>query len=223
MPSPEPSGKSVSSWIAPEGLPAAAAERVRSWWERAERVYPPNTQKAWRSDWAVFLGFCGSKAECPLPASPETVAAFVVHCKELGRKPATVRRYLSTIAVAHRVAKLLNPCSDEAVQLELKGLTNVLNSRQRQARALGWAEIKTFLETAGESLPATRERALLCVAYDTMARRAELVALNVEDFESLSEILCARHNMREDHGYANQEENRSRTGGSPRPAAGDAC
>jgi predicted nucleic acid-binding protein len=44
-----------------------------------------------------------------------------------------------------------------------------------------------------------------------------------QDSESLSEILCARHNMREDHGYANQEENRSRTGGSPRPAAGDAC
>jgi len=184
---PETPGKSVSPWTAPEGLPAAAAERVRSWWERAERVYPPNTQKAWRSDWAVFLGFCEPRGECPLPATPETVAAFVEHCKNLSRKPATVRRYLSTIAVAHRVAKLLNPCSDESVQLELKGLTNVLNARQRQARALGWAQIKTFLETAGESLPATRERALLCVAYDTMARRAELVALNVEDLEFLAD------------------------------------
>ena len=187
MSSPETPGKSVSPWIDPESLPAAAAERVRSWWERAERVYPPNTQKAWRSDWAVFLGFCLSKGDCPLPATADTVAAFVLHCKESGRKPATVRRYLSTIAVAHRVAKLLNPCSDEAVALELKGLSNVLNVRQRQARALGWAEIKTFLDTAGESLPATRERALLCVAYDTMARRAELVALNLEDLEFLAD------------------------------------
>src|ERR1700690_1486186 len=187
MEHPETRGKSVGPWIAPEGLPAAAADRVRSWWERAERVYPPNTQKAWCSDWAVFLRFSASEGGCPLPATPETVAAFVVHCKELGRKPATVRRYLSTIAVAHRVAKLLNPCEDEAVQLELKGLTNVLNIRQRQARALGWAQIKTFLETAGESLPATRERALLCVAYDTMARRAELVALNVEDLEFMAD------------------------------------
>jgi integrase len=135
----------------------------------------------------VFLGFCKPRGECPLPASVETVAAFVVYCRDAGRRPATVRRYLSTIAVAHRVAKLLNPCSDEIVQLELKGLTNALNARQRQARALGWAQIKTFLEAAGESLPATRERALLCVAYDTMARRAELVALDVEDFEFLAD------------------------------------
>ena len=42
-------------------------------------------------------------------------------------------------------------------------------------------EIKEFIESAGEGLRADRERALLCVAYDTMARRSELVALDLED------------------------------------------
>ena len=184
--------KSVAPWIAADrtGLSAlenAALRRIRAWWERAQRVYPPNTQKAWRCDWAVFLAFCEPTSACPLPTTPETVAAFVAHCRIEGKKPATVRRYLSTIAVAHRVAKLVNPCADEAVQLEIKGLYNELSARQRQARALGWAEIKRFLETAGESLPATRERALICVAYDTMARRSELVALDVEDFRLLTD------------------------------------
>ena len=55
------------------------------------------------------------------------------------------------------------------------------SARQRQARPLGWAEIKKFVDTAGNGLRADRERALLCVAYDTMARRSELVALDVED------------------------------------------
>lgn len=183
--------KSASVWMladscnrAPE-LPSAAVERVKAWWERARDVYPPNTQKAWRHDWAVFIEYCEPAKQSPLPASPETVAGFVTACREAGKKPATVRRYLSTIALAHRVAKLVNPCDDEAVQLELKGLTNARSSRQRQARALGWEQIKQFLGTAGESLPATRERALLCVAYDTMARRSELVALNVEDLAFL--------------------------------------
>ena len=49
--------------------------------------------------------------------------------------------------------------------------------------ALGWAEIKKFIGTAGVGLPATRERALLCVAYDTMARRSKLVAFNRGDFK----------------------------------------
>jgi integrase len=57
------------------------------------------------------------------------------------------------------------------------------SARQRQALALGWKEIKEFIDSAGEGLRADRERALLCVAYDPMARRSELVAFNVEDVE----------------------------------------
>ena len=68
------------------------------------------------------------------------------------------------------------------MQLALKGLYSALSARQRQVRGLGWAQIERFLSSAGQSLPATRERALLCVAYDTMARRSELVALDLNDF-----------------------------------------
>ena len=115
--------KSVAPWVGANSLlETAAAERVKAWWERAQRVYPPNTQKAWRCDWASFMAFCGPRGCCPLPATPDTVAAFVAYCRDAGKKPATVRRYLSTIALAHRVAKLMNPCEDEAVQLEIKGL-----------------------------------------------------------------------------------------------------
>ena len=167
--------------------PSAAAERVRLWWERARVVTPASTLKAWRFDWAGFVEFCSSQEAIPLPATPATVAAFVDAERLAGKAPATVRRYISTIALAHRVAKLDNPCTDEAVQLAVRGLLNEKTARQRQARALGWTEIERFLITAGESLPATRERALLCVAYDTMARRSELVALNLEDMELLSD------------------------------------
>jgi len=182
----ETSGKSILPWFS-EDLEPSIVERVRKWWERAQRVYPPNTRKAWAYDWAVFIAFCEPSNTCPLPATPETVATFVAQCRIEGKKPATVRRHLSTIALAHRVAKLMNPCDDEAVKLEIKGLTNAISLRQRQARALGWAEIKQFLDTAGESLPATRERALICVAYDTMARRSELVAFDVDDFQFLTD------------------------------------
>jgi integrase len=36
---------------------------------------------------------------------------------------------------------------------------------------------------AGESLRALRERAMLCVAYETLARRGEPVALDVRDVD----------------------------------------
>jgi integrase len=90
---------------------------------------------------------------------------------------------VATIARAHIGAGLLSPCASESVRLTLKEMGQKTSARQRQALALGWKEIKEFIDTAGEGLRADREHALLCVAYDTMARRSELVAFNVEDVE----------------------------------------
>jgi integrase len=55
--------------------------------------------------------------------------------------------------------------------------------RQDQAHPLGWKEIKEFIESVGEGLRADRERAMLCVAYETLARRGELVVLEVKDLD----------------------------------------
>jgi integrase len=57
------------------------------------------------------------------------------------------------------------------------------SARQDQAHPLGWKDIKEFIESAGEGLRADRERAMLCVAYETLARRGELVALEVRDID----------------------------------------
>jgi len=107
--------------------------------------------------------------------------------REGGKKPATIRRYLTTIALAHRVTKFSNPCIEEPVRHALKGLTNEVSTAQQQAKGFGWTEIQQFIECAGQGLRATRERALLGVAYDTMARRSELVAFNRGDFKFLED------------------------------------
>ena len=100
-----------------------------------------------------------------------------------GKKPATIKRYVATIARVHMAAGLLNPCSSEAVRLGLKKMGRETSARQDQAHPLGWKDIKEFIESAGEGLRADRERAMLCVAYETLARRGELVALEVRDID----------------------------------------
>ncbi len=102
---------------------------------------------------------------------------------KVGKKPATVKRYVATIARVHIAAGLLNPCSSEAVRLGLKKMGRETSARQDQAHPLGWRDIKEFIDGAGESLRADREKALLCVAYETLARRGELVALEVRHID----------------------------------------
>src|ERR1700679_2693700 len=158
-------------------------ERLREWQGMAEGAYSANTLRAQKADGAIFQVFSEGRGESFLPADPTTIRAFIEHEMKAGKKPATVRRYIATIGRAHIGAALLNPCSSEAVRLALKKMGRETSARQAQARALGWKEIKEFIGSAGKGLRADRERALLCVAYETLARRGELVALELQDIE----------------------------------------
>jgi len=158
-------------------------ERLREWQGMAEGAYAANTLRAQKADGAIFQAFCEGRGESFLPADPATIRAFIEHQVKAGKKPATVRRYIATIGRAHIGAGLLNPCSGEPVRLGLKKMGRETSARQTQARALGWNEIKEFIGSAGKGLRADRERALLCVAYETLARRGELVALELKDIE----------------------------------------
>src|SRR5471032_762847 len=178
-----PSRRPKSLAVATPAQPATPLQRLRDWQGMAEGAYSANTLRAQKADGAIFQVFCEGRGESFLPADPTTIRAFIEHEVKLGKKPATIRRYIATIGRAHIGAGLLNPCSGEAVRLALKKMGRETSARQAQARGLGWKEIKEFIASAGKGLRADRERALLCVAYETLARRSELVALEVRDIE----------------------------------------
>lgn len=146
-------------------------------------AYSKNTLQARKADGAIFKAFCEEGGVSYFPAEPKTIRAFIEHCVTEQKKPATIRRYVATISRAHVAAGLLSPAASEAVRLALKEMGRKTSARQDQALGMGWKEIKEFIDTAGEGLRADREKALLCVAYDTMARRSELVGFDVENVE----------------------------------------
>src|SRR6266478_8006135 len=169
--------------IAPRSVLEGPLAALLEWQAMAAGAYSPNTLRAQKADGAIFQAFCESRGEPYLPADPKTIRAFIDDRVNTGKKPATVKRYVATIARVHIAAGLLNPCSSEAVRLGLKKMGRETSARQDQAYPLGWQEIKEFIDSAGEGLRADRERALLCVAYETLARRGELVALEVKDID----------------------------------------
>src|ERR1700682_1268633 len=169
--------------VAPQPVREGPLAALLEWQGMAEGAYSANTLRAQKADGVIFQVFCEGRGESFLPADPTTIRAFIEHEVTAGKKPATVRRYIATIGRAHIGAGLLNPCSSEAVRLGLKKMGRETLARQAQARALGWKEIKEFIGSAGKGLRADRERAMLCVAYETLARRGELVALEVKDID----------------------------------------
>jgi integrase len=169
--------------VAPQPVLEGPLAALLEWQAMAEGAYSANTLRAQKADGAIFQAFCESRGEAYLPADPKTIRAFIASQVNAGKKPATVKRYVATIARVHIAAGLLNPCSSEAVRLGLKKMGRETSARQDQAHPLGWKDIKEFIDGAGEGLRADRERAMLCVAYETLARRGELVALEVRDID----------------------------------------
>jgi len=169
--------------VAPQPVLDGPLAALLEWQAMVEGAYSPNTLRAQKADGAIFQAFCESRAERYLPADPKTIRAFIEDRVKVGKKPATVKRYVATVARVHIAAGLLNPCSSEAVRLGLKKMGRETSARQEQAHPLGWKDIKAFIESAGLGLRADRERALLCVAYETLARRGELAALEVRDID----------------------------------------
>ena len=140
----------------------------------------PNTERALKSDLRIFARWCDEHGKASLPAEAETVAAFVDAMAEL-RAPATVRRYVASITTAHRAIGMETTLKSPPVRRALKRMHRRKGRRQPHAHPLTSPLRQRMLEASGERLIDLRNRALLAVAYDTMLRRSELVALQAPD------------------------------------------
>ena len=159
---------------------SAMAEQLGRYVQAARGAFSHNTERALRSDLAIYARWCAEHGERALPARAETVAAFVDALSET-RAASTVRRYVTSIAIAQRAMGCAKTTASPLVQLALKRMHRAKGRRQGQAQGLTWPLRERLVEAAGERLIDARNRALLAVAYDAMLRRAELVAVQVQD------------------------------------------
>ncbi|KIU27037.1 integrase [Methylobacterium radiotolerans] len=179
----------------PPGL-EVLVERLEQHARAARGAFADNTVRALAADSRVFAAWCRENGREMLPASPETVVAFIDAQAEL-KSRATVERYRSSIAALHRAAVLPNPCDDEVVRLAVKRISRAKGRRQKQAEPLNRPSVERMLAVKaterlhrrvaeGERevpLIALRNAALIAVAYDTLLRRSELVSLYIGDLQ----------------------------------------
>ena len=162
------------------GRNGVALKKLAEYEKKARGAVAPNTVRALRADTAIFAAWCAEYSHDSLPASPATVADFIDAQAEV-KAPATVRRYMASIARLHRAAGLEDPTKDEGPKLALKRMARAKGTRQQQAQPLNRPVIDRMIASAGDSLRDLRDIALVATLYDTLARRSELVGWDVED------------------------------------------
>ena len=151
----------------------------------------PATLRAYRSQWNAFVAWCDSQQLEACPALPETVAAYLSHLADSGRKPASIDVARAAIRKAHETAgATIDPTSSLLVGQTLKGIRRSKGTAQTQKAALLTDDLKRIMRRIdGKTLKGKRDKAMLLLGFTLGARRSELVALNASDLQEVTEGL----------------------------------
>lgn len=145
------------------------------------------TWRAYRSDCEDFAAWCESVGLVALPASEETLARYLTHLVDLGRRPSTLTRRLASISVAHQMAGYASPAQSYLVRERMAGIRRSLGVAQRQASPAMTPEIRKMVRALPDGLHGRRDRLVILVGFAAALRRSELAALDVEDIRWVRE------------------------------------
>lgn len=148
--------------------------------KRLEGAYSPATMRSYYADVEAFERWCWSQGVEPFPASVALVCRFLEE-QGLTKAPSTVHRRLYAIRKAHRLLRLPDPTHDEDINLAFRRVRRLRAARPKQAKGLTAPHLKKFLAIQPDTLLGLRNRAMLCLGYELLARRSELVALRDDD------------------------------------------
>ncbi len=149
---------------------------------RLDGAYAPATIKSYRSDVTIFVTWCAEHGLSALPASSQTVCAFLAD-QANGHFPSSVQRRLYAIRKVHRLLDLPDPTLTEDIAITVRKVRRSRLNRPRQAKGMTRNYLEKCLAAQRDDPWGLRNRALISLGYDLLTRRSELVALTTSDIE----------------------------------------
>ncbi len=154
--------------------------RWRKALDRLEGAYSEQTLKGYASDFAEFEKWCAKEGLSALPAEPATLVRHIDEAA-LRLKPSSITRRLCGIRKIYRVLHLTDPTVDEDVVLAMRRARRKKPGRPDQALGLTADLRDRLVAECSDDLIGLRDEIMVRVGFDSLCRRAELVALRVED------------------------------------------
>lgn len=182
---PGPDPDDVRNWFELEtivSLPAAVAnfaeaEAAAAEYRRAARA--ENTRRAYRAAVVAFTDWCAAHRQRALPASPETVAAFLAAEAGRGLAVNTLRLRHAALRYLHLLAGYPPPTATSLVTATFAGIRRAHRRPLRKKTALVLDGLRTAVRTIPDTLPGRRDRALLLVGFAAALRPSEMAAFTI--------------------------------------------
>lgn len=153
---------------------------------RLEGAYAPNTLRSYYADAKSFVDWCEQRKTKPFPLASDTVRGFIEHM-QLGYSYSTIRRRLSALRRLNGLLGFEDQTFTDEVYLAIRKLKRSKCMEQRQAVGINKDLLVKMIEAQPATLIGQRNRLLLSLGYDFLARRSELVAIRNEDLTFTSD------------------------------------
>ena len=157
-------------------------ETIEKQFIKLDGAYAPNTIKSYYADVTHFVDWCDAKG---VPAFPldDCVLVDFIEAHQFALKYATVRRKLAAFRRINRLLGCPDAVHSQEFHLALRRMRRGQSAERRQARGINEDLLLRMIAAQPRTLTGIRNRALLSLGYDFLARRSELTALEVGDIK----------------------------------------
>jgi len=118
----------------------------------------------------------------PFPISSETLCAYI-ECLQVNSAYSTIRRRIASLRRLNKIIGFEDQTRTEEVYLAIRRLKRSKCLEQNQAVGINHDILVKMIDAQPDTLAGTRNRALLSLGYDFLARRSELIAIRSDDLK----------------------------------------
>ena len=149
---------------------------------KLQGAYAPNTLKSYYADARAFVDWCGERNIEPFPIASETLCAYI-ECLQVTSAYSSIRRRISSLRRLNKMLGYEDHTRTEEVYLAIRRLKRSKCLEQNQAVGINHDILVKMIAAQPDTLAGARNRALLSLGYDFLARRSELVAIRSDDLK----------------------------------------
>ena len=152
-----------------------------------------NTVRAYKSDFKDFCLFCAQNGFKPLPSDPKIVSLYLTYLSTKDNKMSTLKRRLVSIGVIHKLKGYYLDTKHPSIIENIMGIKRRKGSIQKGKKPILINDLKLIIDVIdqqqNEDIKKQRDRSIILIGFSGGFRRNEIVALDFEDLDFVSEGL----------------------------------
>jgi len=152
-----------------------------------------NTVRAYKSDFKDFCLFCAQNGFKALPSDPKIVSLYLTYLSTKDNKMSTLKRRLVSIGVIHKLKGHYLDTKHPSIKENIMGIKRRKGSIQKGKKPLLINDLKLIIDVIDQEKNADikklRDRSIILIGFSGGFRRNEIVALDFENLDFVSEGL----------------------------------